>query len=59
VKIEFIGTLQGSRTIVLDDDNAGQIKITYDGSQWHRIVHLSAHQRKALKITIDTQDTTE
>jgi hypothetical protein len=55
MRIEFLGTLQGSTTMKLDDDNSGMIKITFDGSQWAHVVRLSMYQRKPLKVTIDTE----
>lgn len=55
--IEFIGTLQGSTTIKVDDDNSGVIRLTFDGSQMPYIARLLMYQRQPLKVTIETGNT--
>lgn len=54
MKIDFNASLQGTNTIKLDDDNSGQIKLTFDASQYASIAHLSCYQRKLLRVTIET-----
>ena len=56
MRIEFDASLQGTNTIKLDDDNSGQIKLTFDASQYASIAHLSCYQRKVLHVSIETDE---
>jgi hypothetical protein len=55
MKIQFTAVLQGANTIKVDDDNAGVMRLTFDGSQFPQVVQLSMYQRQPLTITIETE----
>ena len=55
MRVTFLATLQGSNTIKVDDDNAGVMRLTFDGSQFPQVVQLSMCQRQPLTVTIETE----
>jgi hypothetical protein len=55
MKIQFTAVLQGANTIKVDDDNAGVMRLTFDGSQFPQVVQLSMYQRQPLTVTVETE----